>query len=331
MSYINGKSVIAIGVLFPALGAAAVTARFYVRRNRKISLGVDDWLCLPALACVTGCAITLIIGSAGHAIGYHSKPEETAANNDKIVFLEKCEFAFNIMSPLALGFIKLSILFFYRRIFRGRAFELLNWILIALVVLWTLGFFLVQVFDCRTHFSTNWGTLAELQKCLSTFHQRLAYSISDVIIDVFIFLFPVPLIWMLHMSLERKLAVTGIFLLGALALVAGILRLVVFAEILGGGHTQVVLRILGVVILDDMAVVGLILFWPMIQMGVALVAACLPTLRPLFHGLSPESVIQSVRSNLSLSSLRSKASFHQIKSNFPQTSKEANTEDSFSK
>lgn len=102
------------------------------------------------------------------------------------------------MSPLALGFIKLSILFFYRRIFRGRAFELLNWILIALVVLWTLGFFLVQVFDCRTHFSTNWGTLAELQKCLSTFHQRLAYSISDVIIDVFIFLFPVPLVGIIN-------------------------------------------------------------------------------------------------------------------------------------
>lgn len=118
--------------------------------------------------------------------------------------------------------------------------------------------------------------------------------------------------------------------------------------------TQVVLKILGVVILDDMgmisfahltsapvrydvdemlttspAVVGLILFWPMIQMGVALVAACLPTLRPLFHGLSPESVIQSVRSNLSLSSLRSKASFHQIKSNFPRTSKEATQKTAF--
>lgn len=68
------------------------------------------------------------------------------------------------------------------------------------------------------------------------------------------------------------------------------------------------------------AVVGLILFWPMVQMGVALVAACLPTLRPLFHGVSPESVIQSIRSNLSLSSLRSKASFHYIKSNSSRTS-----------
>lgn len=68
------------------------------------------------------------------------------------------------------------------------------------------------------------------------------------------------------------------------------------------------------------AVVGLMLFWPMVQMGVALVAACLPTLRPLFDGFSPESVIQSIRSTLSLSSLRSKASFQYIKSNSSRTS-----------
>ena len=106
----------------------------------------------------------------------------------------QCEYAFNIMAPLALGLIKLSVLCFYRRIFRGRVFDIINWTLIALVVLWTLGFFLVQVFDCRTHFSTNWGTLRQLQKCLDTFSQFLAYTVSDVIIDVFILALPVPLV-----------------------------------------------------------------------------------------------------------------------------------------
>ena len=67
------------------------------------------------------------------------------------------------------------------------------------------------------------------------------------------------------------------------------------------------------------AVVSLALFWAMIQMGVALVTACLPTLRPLFDGVSPESIIQSIRSNLSLSSLRSKASFYYIKPNSSRT------------
>lgn len=98
------------------------------------------------------------------------------------------------------------------------------------------------------------------------------------------------------------------------------------------------LHILGEIVVDDMgmasytylndareilttspASVSLILFWPMIEMGVALVTACLPTLRPLLHGLS-ESVIQSIRSNLSLSSLGSKARFHQFKFNSPPTS-----------
>jgi hypothetical protein len=46
----------------------------------------------------------------------------------------------------------------------------------------------------------------------------------------------------------------------------------------------------------------------MVEMGVALVVACLPTLRPLFHGFSAESVVRSARSKLSLQSLRSKPS-----------------------
>lgn len=89
-------------------------------------------------------------------------------------------------------------------------------------------------------------------------------------------------------------------------------------------HSHIISRLFDGVVYDTLttspAVVGLMLFWPMVQMGVALVAACLPTLRPLFDGFSPESVIHSIRSNLSLSSLRSKASFHYIKSNSSQTS-----------
>ena len=49
MTYVNPGSVTAIGVLFPILGAVAVGLRFRIRRIRKTELGVDDWLCLPAL------------------------------------------------------------------------------------------------------------------------------------------------------------------------------------------------------------------------------------------------------------------------------------------
>jgi hypothetical protein len=42
-------------------------------------------------------------------------------------------------------------------------------------------------------------------------------------------------------------------------------------------ETQEMLVVLGITVLDDMTVVSPILLWPMIQMGVALFAACLPT------------------------------------------------------
>ena len=43
----------------------------------------------------------------------------------------------------------------------------------------------------------------------------------------------------------------------------------------------------------------------MVELGVGMIAICLPTLRPLFHGWSPESIISSIRSALSLRSLHS--------------------------
>ncbi len=44
-------------------------------------------------------------------------------------------------------------------------------------------------------------------------------------------------------------------------------------------------------------------YWTLIEASLAIVSACLPTLRPLFHGFSPESVVRSFRSAMSLGSV----------------------------
>ena len=49
MTYVNPRSVTACGVLFPILGAIAVALRFATRRRRKVEIGLDDWICIPAL------------------------------------------------------------------------------------------------------------------------------------------------------------------------------------------------------------------------------------------------------------------------------------------
>lgn len=52
MTYVNKRSVLVVGILFIILGISAVLARFHVRR--KIGLGFDDWLCIPALVSLMG-------------------------------------------------------------------------------------------------------------------------------------------------------------------------------------------------------------------------------------------------------------------------------------
>ena len=45
------------------------------------------------------------------------------------------------------------------------------------------------------------------------------------------------------------------------------------------------------------------MYWTIPETCMAVVCACLPSLRPLFHGWSPESLVGSVRSAFSLHSL----------------------------
>ena len=50
-----------------------------------------------------------------------------------------------------------------------------------------------------------------------------------------------------------------------------------------------------------MGIVSLLIFWSMLELGVAMIAICLPTLRPVFRAVSLESMLRSIRSLVSLS------------------------------
>jgi len=67
--------------------------------------------------------------------------------------------------------------------------------------------------------------------------------------------------------------------------------------------------------LPVIGILGLLMFWAMLEMGVAMVAVCLPTLRALFQCWSPKSIIRTFRSALSLGSSTSKERSYRLSSN----------------
>ena len=106
------------------------------------------------------------------------------------------EYVFFFWMMLAYGCIKLSVIFFYRRIFAvgSNIFNTVAKIAIMIAVLWTLGFLLVQVFSCTLHFEYNRGSLAEQSKCHGGLEYLEGLMISDLITNFLILFLPFPLV-----------------------------------------------------------------------------------------------------------------------------------------
>lgn len=141
-------------------------------------------------------------------------------------------------STASLACVKLSVLFFYRRIFCIRGlrewFRNVSTVTIAIVVLWLVVFQFLTGFQCGTHFSALWdGTY--LQYCVLSFPFLYGLAVSDVILDVWILALPIPRIIQLHATRSKKLSIVGIFLLAFVGLGASIARMVEYIAIENGG------------------------------------------------------------------------------------------------
>jgi hypothetical protein len=121
-----------------------------------------------------------------------------------------------VLEKPAYGFIKLSVLLFYRRIFVTPTFRLINNIIIVLISLWALAFFFAKILVCGTNPQDQWD-----KNCL-TWHSAdlslmlLWFAITDVVGDIAVLAMPYPCIMKLQMSRRTKLSVSGVFLLGTL-------------------------------------------------------------------------------------------------------------------
>ena len=109
--------------------------------------------------------------------------------------LSQLEYPFDLMQIATLATIKMSILFFYRRIFRGRTFDIASWVLIGVVAAWAITFFIAILAACGTSIAANFQTLGALkEECVNTFDILIALAVSDVAVDLAILVMPIPLV-----------------------------------------------------------------------------------------------------------------------------------------
>ncbi|KAE8163761.1 hypothetical protein BDV40DRAFT_132132 [Aspergillus tamarii] len=293
ISFLSASEVLAAAIVLPCAGAFSVFVRLWLRRKNGKSYGADDWLVLAALVFVMGMGAVQIYGVVKHALAYPTPPYSSDSPIAQLTELSDAQktvelvdwITWVLMIP-ANGLIKLSSLFLYRRLFvvsQEKVFGITTWALIGVCTLWTVGFFFATIFGCGRHFTYPWGPLTQIGSC-NTNARLEALMISDLITDILVWVLPVPMIWKTQMKLGRKMAATGVLLLATISLAAAVVRLLVQEQITNGGyaaHTDV----------DQ--TLTILLYWSMIETGLALVASCLPTMR-LHAALS--SAISALRS-----------------------------------
>ena len=169
--------------------------------------------------------------------------------------------------------IKLSVLFFYRRIFFvERRFIAYNNAVIAFIVAWFLAFMLADMFDCGLYPAEQWDPQSDAGHCVNMTSLYLVFGVTDVVGDILVVVSPYPCVRKLRISTREKAGVVLIFMLGTLSTTAATIRLYFIAVACAEDYSAAGIR-------HGAATPPGV--WSTIEGAIGVLAACLPPLGPL--------------------------------------------------
>ncbi|KAJ5735704.1 uncharacterized protein N7483_000829, partial [Penicillium malachiteum] len=261
----RGPGIIAGNLTVAILATIAVILRFIARSMKGCVFGLDDWLILLALPFGWGMAISTII-CVRHGLGKHLAVVE--AEDPTQLFVEgKAYYASELIWTISIPIIKTSILLFYIRIFgKMKSLRYTAYGLMSFTFAWAIMVIFVIVFQCNP---VAKGYNAELPgKCINSWLFFVLGSSMNCATDLVILILPMPLIWKLQLSRMQRVSLLGIFVLGSLSCVFGLVRL---GTIVREKNS-----------VDETWALSNVAIWSTAEPCLGITAACMPVLRPLF-------------------------------------------------
>ncbi|KAK6353884.1 hypothetical protein TWF730_008307 [Orbilia blumenaviensis] len=261
------RHTIFLSVTFVLLGIATafVILRLYCRYFLIRRLGLDDWLITVGIATEWALA-----GMNHFHIKYGTGRHISTVTIGELIPTLRYWFAYQILYPIVLLFIKLSILAFYVKISPQRWYQNTIYGVGIFVIIWTIVFVFAFIFECPNP-SRAWS-LDFPRGCVNL--PALYYSTASINIasDLIILLLPIPVLRRLQIDKRRKWALIAIFSVGVVAVAGSIARL---WSLWKYQHT-----------VDVSYDAIFILLFSHIEINLAIMCACAPALRPLFKSFA---------------------------------------------
>ncbi|KID93766.1 MFS transporter, FHS family, L-fucose permease, partial [Metarhizium majus ARSEF 297] len=238
---------IGLGVAFIILPSIFVGLRLRARHLKIRALQLDDYLCLGALCIGIVCSALQLHAAISGQLGQHQ-----VVGEDGEPVLDDPRF-----------------LVYENNIFSVRPFRIAVYVMLGLVAAWTISYFFANLFTC---FPVTALIEPFYKKCIDAVPMWLSVVVTDLIVDIGILLMPVPMVLRLQLPWRERLGVLGMFSLGATVCAISATRLATLGQI--GAEFMYHYN-------DMTYYTSPVFYWTNIEMAVAVVSACLPTLRPI--------------------------------------------------
>jgi hypothetical protein len=134
-----------------------------------------------------------------------------------LVTILKMLVAYEFIFATCISTIKMSVMFFYLRVFVNDGLRLTTKLMMGFVFLWSLGNILQVFLICRPFAATYDPTIKS--KCGNQVVSFIAIGAFNVITDAIILTLPIPTIWGLKMSRSARLGLSAVFLIGLMYVV----------------------------------------------------------------------------------------------------------------
>ncbi|RBR07522.1 uncharacterized protein FIESC28_10603 [Fusarium coffeatum] len=271
-------SLVVLGFLFTVLATVFVILRFITRICLLRNVGVDDLFIILADLGTLGFLIA-VMQQVKFGLGLPPNPKLLSsiiqATTASVISYTICHLA-----------IKLSISFQCLRIFTTRTARRLFISLIVFYAVYGMLCLMLTVFTCDP-IAKYWDDSMP-GKCLDNRALRYAFAGINIVNDITLLVAPMPFLRNLQIERRIKFVLMGVFAAGAVACIVAVIRLHSLWAYSSVSITQRPAK--GV----DIAI------WSGLECNIAIMCACVPSLKPLFSRAFPSLLaLQSSKSDRS--------------------------------
>jgi hypothetical protein len=267
-----GIGAFALAVVLVTLSTVFVVLRFVSRRRIRNIWGASDWFMLVTLTFAFASAAT--VGAfAANGMGYHM----IDLSPDRMPSFAKVTYVAGIVTNTSIALTKLSVLLLLLDVFVMFWYRKATFIIMALAACYLVWVFISNTISCLPVHAFWDLSIPESERwCMPMKPKYLADTTVNAALDIAIFCLPLPLLRTLTLPWKQKMWLGVVFTLGLIVCIASLLRFQ-FLDF------EVLMR-------DPTWAAVTISAWANVEINLAIIIACIPTLRPLIAKFYPRLV-----------------------------------------